>query len=229
MTPLCQAIEDLKSVIDPAYVEICGGDKSAAQVLERIERWSTTGGGIQRIGVDPNGWVGPLTFADIRTGIAGCLSEKSIGQAVKRLGELSFVEKRRDCHSRKYFYRLRSDAVAIALTGGECQTLLNVEVVPRPRTVPLPKSGCVYLFLATGTPRYKIGKSTQLDVRGKTLRHQSPYPLELIAQIQSDDIADMENYLKARYAAFRVHGEWFELPRKAVQEICAMEREANGN
>lgn len=98
-----------------------------------------------------------------------------------------------------------------------------------PRRISAAKSltnvGSVYLLKAIGTPRYKIGKTTRLDRRRIDLARQSPYPLELIALIRSNNIHSTEAELLARFCPFRVHGEWFELPPSAVAEICAMQGE----
>lgn len=93
---------------------------------------------------------------------------------------------------------------------------------------PVRRRGLVYLIHALDTPRYKIGKTTVIDIRAETLNRQSPYPVEIVALIPSEDITTDEGALHQRYAAYRVHGEWFELPPEAVEEIKDMQEEAKG-
>ena len=88
-----------------------------------------------------------------------------------------------------------------------------------------PANGLVYLYRAEGTSRYKIGKTRQIKVRHKALQKQSPYPLQLLKAIKTSDMTALERELHSRFAAFQVHGEWFELPPSAVAEICAMQGE----
>lgn len=90
------------------------------------------------------------------------------------------------------------------------------------KTTPPPLSGLVYLYHAEGTPRYKIGKTQQISVRHKALQKQCPYPLKLIKAIKASDMTSLEKELHLKFAAFRTHGEWFELPSSAVNEICTM-------
>jgi len=81
------------------------------------------------------------------------------------------------------------------------------------------KRGFVYLAMAEGTKRWKIGRTQKLKERGTALNKQSPFPLIIEHVIQSDDYEAMEALLHEKYKACRVHGEWFELTASQVGEI----------
>lgn len=73
----------------------------------------------------------------------------------------------------------------------------------------------VYILKAVGTPRIKIGWATDVASRIRSLKTGCPYPVELIATIESEDPV-IERELHKLYREYRVHGEWFELPDKAI-------------
>lgn len=76
---------------------------------------------------------------------------------------------------------------------------------------PTERRGWVYVIHATGTNRYKIGRSTEPEARLKQLNQkQSPYPLELVEKFWSIDAITDEQGLHKSLADFQVHGEWFE-------------------
>lgn len=85
------------------------------------------------------------------------------------------------------------------------------------------RSGDVYLIRAKGTNRYKIGCTTNLKSRLKSLRIKNPYELELIHSIPSNDIEIFEKSLHDQFAKYRVHSEWFELPECVVDDFCSYE------
>ena len=87
------------------------------------------------------------------------------------------------------------------------------------------RSGVVYLVKAKDTNRYKIGCTTNLKSRLKYLRIKNPYELELISAISTFDIEALEKTLHDKFAEYRTHSEWFELPLEAVQEFCDHEDE----
>ena len=66
-----------------------------------------------------------------------------------------------------------------------------------------------------GTPRYKIGWTTDIQKRVDSLKTGCPYPIELVAWIETDE-PEIEREVHAMYADHRVHGEWFELPLSAI-------------
>jgi hypothetical protein len=74
----------------------------------------------------------------------------------------------------------------------------------------------VYILLAEGTTRIKIGYSTNPQGRLDGLRSGSPFPLRVLREIPTADPATLERLLHMRYAAHRQHGEWFELPLETL-------------
>jgi hypothetical protein len=83
---------------------------------------------------------------------------------------------------------------------------------PRPPRLKRPKrtaknSHCLIYFISCG-PFIKIGRTHDVPRRLATLQVGSPYPLKLL--IEMDGGERVEKELHARYAAYRVGGEWFE-------------------
>ena len=81
------------------------------------------------------------------------------------------------------------------------------------------KPGYVYLAVAEGTGRWKIGRTQKLRERGNTLQKQCPFPLIIEHVIWSDDHEAMESSLHDKHKDCRVYGEWFELTPAQVEEI----------
>lgn len=75
-----------------------------------------------------------------------------------------------------------------------------------------PRPGQVYLLQAEGTQRIKIGRSTSAALRFESLRTASPFPLVLLRTIAAQDCVALEAALHRRYARYRQHREWFDLP-----------------
>src|SRR5262245_61294482 len=76
--------------------------------------------------------------------------------------------------------------------------------------------GMVYVIHAQGTGRIKIGHSGNFGLRLSTLQTASPYPLVVVKKIRTADHATLEQQLHERFAAYRQHGEWFELPQDVL-------------
>src|SRR5262245_38436826 len=68
----------------------------------------------------------------------------------------------------------------------------------------------VYVIHAAGTNRIKLGVSEQPLKRLRELQTGSPYQLRLIAQWPGNRL--LETTLHERLGAYRVSGEWFEVP-----------------
>lgn len=77
-------------------------------------------------------------------------------------------------------------------------------------------SGTVYIVLAEGTTRIKIGWSTSPQQRIETLRTACPFPLRVLREIPSLRAGALERELHQRYAPYRQQGEWFELPAECL-------------
>lgn len=79
--------------------------------------------------------------------------------------------------------------------------------------------GFVYIAHAVETPRYKIGRTNNVDLRIESLNEQSCYPIKLIYYHQFDDCVAQEKRLHRLLKEYRVHGEWFELPDAFLTDI----------
>lgn len=72
------------------------------------------------------------------------------------------------------------------------------------------QSGQVYMLKHDKV--YKIGKSTSVAERYKSIQTQMPHELEEIHVIDTDDISGIENYWHKRFGKKkRLKGEWFKL------------------
>ena len=81
---------------------------------------------------------------------------------------------------------------------------------PKQPRLRIAQGGTIYAALAE-TGGVKIGKTSQIDVRLRTLRTMSPVPLVQVHTIQVSDMEWAEKYLHLRFAQRRSHGEWFRL------------------
>ena len=86
-----------------------------------------------------------------------------------------------------------------------------------------PAPGWIYLAKAEGLNQYKIGLSKTPITRIQSIQKQSPVKLTLIHTIKSADMRQAESLLHKRFAAYRLHGEWFELDEEAVDYIKSLE------
>ena len=85
--------------------------------------------------------------------------------------------------------------------------------------LPQGKGGMVYFIEAPSTGLVKIGKTTDLEERFKSLCTMSPTPLRLLKVIPG--YSDEEKTLHKRFKEYRRHGEWFELEplRRAIRGL----------
>ena len=79
----------------------------------------------------------------------------------------------------------------------------------------------VYVVSASGM-LYKIGKTNDIDKRFRGLELMSPIPLTLIHTIESQEALKLEAELHKKYNHCRSHGEWFNLSKNELDEICSM-------
>ena len=82
------------------------------------------------------------------------------------------------------------------------------------------RKGYVYLIAAEGRcSRYKIGCSADPDIRIKQIEPMSPLTLSLCGSYMTNDMHAEEGAWHDRLAAYRHHGEWFELPVDVFMDI----------
>lgn len=81
-----------------------------------------------------------------------------------------------------------------------------------------------YVYLAKmDTGHHKIGYSVKPFERIKHFDTQMPVSVELAYKFPTDNPVMAEKMLHRRYDEYRVNGEWFELPKEALQEIRSIE------
>lgn len=85
------------------------------------------------------------------------------------------------------------------------------------RNVDSGKKRAVIYFVQAETGPIKIGSTSYLASRMVTLRGQSPVALTLLATMEGDRTAEFR--LHARFAAHRLHGEWFAPHPDILAEI----------
>lgn len=71
----------------------------------------------------------------------------------------------------------------------------------------VPAVGLVYFLRAPGHA-VKIGFTTNLSERVRTIQHSCPCRLILVGCLHGD--LDLERLMKQRFAEHRLHGEWFD-------------------
>lgn len=81
------------------------------------------------------------------------------------------------------------------------------------------KKQYVYLFHATGTHRYKIGRTTDLRSRIVQLAVGAPLMVNLITYFETENSLQEESILHKKLASHRVHGEWFEFSPEQLEEV----------
>lgn len=79
------------------------------------------------------------------------------------------------------------------------------------------KEPLVYLLKAND--RYKIGITTNMEMRFKRCIGLCPYPLELVWTLQTKDYRKIEKGLHRVFKNKRIHYEWFLLQEEDVSAI----------
>ena len=77
-------------------------------------------------------------------------------------------------------------------------------------------SGFVYLVEAVGMQRYKIGYSKEVYKRVSSIQTSTPFEISVLYRYFSTDAPQLEKLLHEYYDAYRIRGEWFELPLSEV-------------
>lgn len=82
-----------------------------------------------------------------------------------------------------------------------------------------PKKHVVYFIQASCGP-IKIGTTGDIEYRLAILRGQSPVQVELLATVPGKRVEEFEYH--RRFAAHRLHGEWFEPHPDILAEIARL-------
>ncbi len=70
---------------------------------------------------------------------------------------------------------------------------------------------------------FKIGKSTNPDVRYSQLKIQLPEKPQLIHEIRTNNVDYVEKHWHKRFASKRANGEWFALDGEDIAEFMQCE------
>lgn len=77
----------------------------------------------------------------------------------------------------------------------------------------------VYVLEAIGSNRYKIGWGKNLAARIQKIKNASPFPVEIVAKIASNDPRKLESELHKLFDSTRVWREWFSLSAEQVDYL----------
>lgn len=88
------------------------------------------------------------------------------------------------------------------------------------------KSGFVYL-MRSKNDKYKIGFSKDPKKRLKSLQNDTPFELECLRVIQTDDMKGLERDMHEYYKSKRVAGEWFDLSQEDISYFMNYEVVSN--
>lgn len=106
-----------------------------------------------------------------------------------------------------------------ALKPGHMPRPLQLKPLIAPRPPVLDRPGEVYIIEAVGSGRVKIGRGGKAETRLVQLSTGTPFPLKLIGLIETNTSIALEYLLHTRYAQYRKHGEWFELPQSVLDAL----------
>lgn len=76
------------------------------------------------------------------------------------------------------------------------------------RVIPEVRGDFIYFIQEKSTSRIKIGKTSNIRQRFKTLMSFSALP-ELSIKLLINDKGNMEPFFHKKFSEFRIHGEWF--------------------
>lgn len=115
------------------------------------------------------------------------------------------------------------DELVKRLTGHSC------DIFPEISNFERDLSGFVYLIEAKELARYKIGYSKEVYKRATTIQISTPVEICVIYRYFSTDAPQLEKLLHQYYDAYRVRGEWFELPKSEVSNFLVVANELDQN
>ena len=80
-------------------------------------------------------------------------------------------------------------------------------------------AGYVY-FLEEENGRVKIGKADNYEKRINSISTSCPYDIKLIGLVESEDCHSLERRFHRKYNAYRIRGEWFDIPESEKKLIA---------
>jgi hypothetical protein len=99
------------------------------------------------------------------------------------------------------------------------------DIFPRTSGFEQDLSGFVYLIEAVGMQRYKIGYSKEVYKRASNIQTSTPVEISVLYRYFSVDAPQLEKLLHEYYDAYRIRGEWFELPLSEVPKFLNVANE----
>ena len=72
---------------------------------------------------------------------------------------------------------------------------------------------------------YKIGYTTNLQQRLKSIQMYNPIKLTIVAEVKG--CHKSEKYLHKLYDDYRIRGEWFEIPSAILRELKTKKKHLN--
>lgn len=75
----------------------------------------------------------------------------------------------------------------------------------------------VYYIAASGTKRYKIGVTTNIERRMSDLQSHSPIDLFLVWRVPGG--FELERAFHRKYKKYRIRHEWFEFPDEVERKV----------
>ena len=94
---------------------------------------------------------------------------------------------------------------------------LEKELAVRSSNSKKKKPGCVY-FIGCNETGVKIGFSTNVKGRLKSLNISSPYTLSLIDTIECSNYEQVEKWAHEYFAPRRMNSEWFDITEKEIKD-----------
>lgn len=92
------------------------------------------------------------------------------------------------------------------------------------KAAPVPENSSGYVYIIKGKAgHYKIGKTTDPDVRIKNLGVVLPFKIKPIHIIECQNRHEAETTLHHRYWHRRIAGEWYKLTAEDLNEIKAIQ------
>lgn len=84
--------------------------------------------------------------------------------------------------------------------------------------------GCVYFLRHIGLSPIKIGMSNSDDLsqRINAYKTASPYGIELLGTIPTNNAFQLEQELHKKFDVYRVNGEWFEISEEIVKSMILL-------
>jgi hypothetical protein len=101
----------------------------------------------------------------------------------------------------------------------------NPDIFPKTSGFERDPSGFVYLIESVGVQRYKIGYSKEVYKRASNIQTSTPFEIRVLYRYFSVDAPQLERLLHEYHDAYRIRGEWFELPLSEVSNFLNVANE----